>query len=716
MMPHPQSEGKLDRPIPLPVNFDSIPPQLRDAPHWVVWKYTADLDAETGEVAWDKPPCNARTGGLASSTNKQTWSSFAVAQDAYGRGGWDGVGFCLDPGHPGPEDDYLIAVDLDHCRDAETGEVEPWASAVVDKLNSYTEASPSGTGLRILLLGRLPPQDRKLGHFECYCAGRYVTVTGARLIGPSAQVERRRAQMEAVHTEVFASRRREREEAQAGVRSAAGGNGARHGTRDLTDLELLDLARAAKNGVAFSRLYDQGDLSGYPSRSEADLALANHLVFWCGRGHDDRADELFRGSALFRSKWNRADYRERTFRKAHAGRSDYYARRPRAHEGQGAASHAHARQGEPEGEPEPFELIDSATFNQRSYRQEWDIRQVLVRGQPCVIGGPRKSLKTSFMIDMAVSLGSGQPFLGVFEVPRPTRVGIVSGENGEAVLQETFRRVCRSRRVDPDEVTVFWGFRLPQLADPGHLARLRATVLRHRLDHLMLDPLYLTLLAGVGSDGPQASNIYQIGPLLMNFASACLDAGCTPILAHHFRQTRIDAFGEPQLEDLSYAGVQEFARQWVLLSRREKYVPGSGHHKVWLSVGGSAGHSHLAALDIDEGSISDDFTGRHWSVSVQSPTEARQCAESERKRKRAEKVALENAEADLGFLKALDAIDPDRCGVSVKAVREESGFGAAKVNRCIDRLVEAGAVERVPVVVPRGKGTTNAQGVRRAEE
>ena len=56
-------------------------------------------------------------------------------------------------------------------------------SSILDRLNSYAEISPSGTGLRIFWFAKLPPKDRKLGGFECYESGRYLTVTGNHLPG-----------------------------------------------------------------------------------------------------------------------------------------------------------------------------------------------------------------------------------------------------------------------------------------------------------------------------------------------------------------------------------------------------------------------------------------------------------------------------------------------------------------------------------------------------
>lgn len=80
---------------------------------------------------------------------------------------------------------------------------------------------------------------------------------------------------------------------------------------DLPDQELIERAMNAKNGANFARLWG-GDISGYPSHSEADEALCGLLAFWWGR--DAAAiDRLFRQSGLYRAeKWEREDYRGRT--------------------------------------------------------------------------------------------------------------------------------------------------------------------------------------------------------------------------------------------------------------------------------------------------------------------------------------------------------------------------------------------------------------------
>jgi replicative DNA helicase len=264
--------------------------------------------------------------------------------------------------------------------------------------------------------------------------------------------------------------------------------------------------------------------------------------------------------------------------------------------------------------PQTFslDLIDSATFDAADYSLSWLVNKVLVRDQPCIVGGPKKALKTSIIIDLAVSVAGGRQFLGTFYTPAPCRVCVLSGESGEATLQTTARRVAASKGLRLADLPIHWGFKLPQLSDTLHVGALQDALGAAGVRLLLFDPLYLALLAGQGPDGASASNLYQMGPLLLSVARACLDVGCTPALVHHFKLTRKDTYAEPQPEDLAFAGVQEFARQWILLGRRSPFDPDcpDGKHELWLSAGGSAGHSLLRAVDVCEVKLGDDFGGR----------------------------------------------------------------------------------------------------------
>jgi putative DNA primase/helicase len=98
-----------------------------------------------------KVPIDPHTGGRASSTNRRTWSNYAIAVDALERLRLDGIGFVFSANDP------YVGIDLDNCRNPETGEIAPRALQIMRLLNSFTEISPSGRGLHIFVRGKLPP-------------------------------------------------------------------------------------------------------------------------------------------------------------------------------------------------------------------------------------------------------------------------------------------------------------------------------------------------------------------------------------------------------------------------------------------------------------------------------------------------------------------------------------------------------------------------------
>jgi hypothetical protein len=363
-----------------------------------------------------------------------------------------------------------------------------------------------------------------------------------------------------------------------------------------------------------------------------------------------------------------------------------------------------------------FSPIDSAAFATGDYGPTWLVRNHLVRHQPAVIGGPRKAMKTSIGVDLSISLATGTPFLGRFKIDNKVRVAFLSGESGEHTLQETARRVClvRGLRLEDLGDSVLWDFRLPQLAHPSDLAELQRGLKEHEVDVTVIEPLYLCLLAGTGAAGRQASNAFDMGPILMAAARACLDVGCTPILGHHSRKDLAKFYEPMDLEDLAFAGVPEFARQWILINRRERYDPGTGFHKLWLSVGGSCGQGGLWGIDIEEGSLRDDFSGRTWIVTVNNASDIRQDAAAADCEKQ-DQTKKAKVKRDANHLyEILERLDPNRNGVSWTKAKDAAQLGTATMNRAMLFLINDGLAEEIPKlpVAIGSKAKRTVRGVR----
>jgi hypothetical protein len=275
---------------------------MRDLRQWLCWR----LEERNGEPT--KVPYSPTKHEKAKSTDPETWTGYEEAVKATRERDYDGVGFVFTP------DDDLCGVDLDKCLDPGTGEIEDWAQEIIGELDSYTEISPSGTGVHILVRGELPAGRNRKGRFEAYDRGRYFTVTGKHLAGTPLRIENRQEELRGVVRRVLGE-----ESANGHTKPVAAPEPVDNG---LSGSEVIEKALAASNGARFSRLWN-GDTEGYSSHSEADLALCGMLAFWTG-GDAVRIDTLFRQSRLYREKWERKDYRNRTITEALSGKTEFY--------------------------------------------------------------------------------------------------------------------------------------------------------------------------------------------------------------------------------------------------------------------------------------------------------------------------------------------------------------------------------------------------------
>jgi hypothetical protein len=242
------------------MNFDAIPAELRNCAQWVNWRYE-ERDGKPTKV-----PVRAGTNIRASSTDPASWTSFENAIAL--KNGHAGVGIVFTP------EAGIVGIDLDHAKDS------VWANRIVERIGSYSELSPSGEGIHVYVKAELPAGTRKCGCIEMYDRARFFTVTGEQLSDSVATI---------AHTDIAWLHR-------------------------LMDAGVFNFSKTLK----LERLM-AGDLTGFASHSEADLALASTLAHLGLNAAD--IDSAFRLSGLYREKWERADYREETIAKALEGKT-----------------------------------------------------------------------------------------------------------------------------------------------------------------------------------------------------------------------------------------------------------------------------------------------------------------------------------------------------------------------------------------------------------
>ncbi len=349
--------------------------------------------------------------------------------------------------------------------------------------------------------------------------------------------------------------------------------------------------------------------------------------------------------------------------------------------------------------PVEFRRISCKELDATAYNLEYLIDGALVAGQPCIVAGAKKSMKTSLLIDLGISLALGGSFLGRMKVNRACRVGIMTGESGLATIQETARRIAAAKGYGLADISgLIFSDQLPQFDSIAHLEALRQFCMDDELEVIAIDPAYLCI--GEADHG----NLFAMGARLQGVSRVCEETGVTLILAHHNRKNgKSDPFGPPELEDIAWSGFQEFARQWLLLNRREAYEPGTGEHRLWLSAGGSAGHSGLWAVDINEGTQATPG-GRFWQVNVMPATEARKDAKTRKdEAKQQRKEERDAATLDKDRQALVKVLAKSKAPETKTAIRTRAGLGFDRFNRAFASLTEDETIRAAEVTKGRGK-------------
>jgi primase-polymerase (primpol)-like protein len=231
--------------------------ELQDLDQWVVWRAELE-DSKPKKVPYN--PHNYDIHARASVNIPTSWGTLDQALTALASGHYSGIGFVLTP--------PLVMIDLDHSVDRATGTItDPNAQEIVQSLNSYTECSPSRTGLHILSYGQLPGKGIHT-QVEIYGQQRFTTITTEHLVGTPPTIEHRQEALAALYHQFAPVTETSHQNTGLGVGADAGN-------------ELTDLPEEAEHDAVLQRLLS-GDISSYSSQSNADFVLIMKLLHWTG--------------------------------------------------------------------------------------------------------------------------------------------------------------------------------------------------------------------------------------------------------------------------------------------------------------------------------------------------------------------------------------------------------------------------------------------------
>ncbi|ETT84199.1 phage/plasmid primase, P4 family [Viridibacillus sp. FSL R5-0477] len=266
-------------------NFNEIPAELKALPQWILWRFEERGGKKT------KVPYQPN-GEMAQANNRRTWSTFATTVKFYMQGNYDGIGFVFS------RQDSYIGIDIDKC--VVVDKLNTFATEIIDTIDSYTEFSPSGTGIHIIIKGSLPQSVMGTGRkntkhgLEIYSYGRYFTFTGNR--ENSNDVYDRTDELAGVFEKYF-----DDSDIQGRVNLAEfEKDEIKHSNEKLWEMMFR-----SKNGDEIRSLYNGNLIKD--DHSGSDLALSNHLAFWTGKSAP-RMDSMFRETSLMRDKWDRIHF------------------------------------------------------------------------------------------------------------------------------------------------------------------------------------------------------------------------------------------------------------------------------------------------------------------------------------------------------------------------------------------------------------------------
>jgi hypothetical protein len=293
---------------PLP----EFPASLKALRRWVRWRLEIGTNGEPTKVPYRVD------GRKAASTKQEDWTDYRTIVSAWTINETQGVGLVVNG-------DGILGVDLDGCRNPQTGEIAEWAERIVEFCNSYTEITPSQAGLRVWLRGVIPDADKVFNldpvmgfgdkvKIEVFETQRYFTVTGDPFFEEAGDIES--VDMAALYQMLHDIRAKYPKPKSAKDSTAVdAGEGTKIelvGTFATTkyDIFMNGEIETDKPFIISNRI---GRLT-YPSHSEADLAFATVLAIY----HDCDTAKMsadFRASrSMWRPKMERLE--ESTFAKA----------------------------------------------------------------------------------------------------------------------------------------------------------------------------------------------------------------------------------------------------------------------------------------------------------------------------------------------------------------------------------------------------------------
>lgn len=543
------------------MKIDNIPAQMAALPQWVCWG--APNKAR-------KCPYNPRTDYPAKAGHPDTWADLYTAVQAVQGWRYEGVGFEFNGGG-------IVGIDIDHC--IKNGKLDAWAADWVEKLDSYTEVSPSGEGLHIFCTAQLPGPAIKRPECEMYDRDRYFTVTG-RSWGPVCPLREAQEAVNELYRELQARATKEDRPTQQPVPPAL----------TLPDKNYLQIGLEKDTQLA---VLWRGDRPN-GNESADDMALLNKLAYWCScdpaamqaafltSGHYHSKDEAHK------KKVQRKDYLPRSIERAvkdctrTAAQNDAAYQNARAREAFGRTEYT-GQSGTVQQRPQLSTISARELQDKDIPPANFVVVDLLPQGLS-LLASPPKYGKSWFVLDLCLSVAAGERFLNHQTVKRGCLY--LALEDSERRLKDRMNKVLCGRRAP-------MGFDYATSAldiEGGLLEQLEAYLEQHKDTGLIVIDTLQKVRSSTGGKENAYSADYRESGRLKTFADRY---GVCLLVVHHLRKARDDTDPFNQISGTN--GIFGAVDTAMVMTRAKR-----GDERTTLSVIGRDIDSSETALTFDK--------------------------------------------------------------------------------------------------------------------
>lgn len=481
------------------INVNNIPNELKEKDLWCVWKDK-------------KIPYNPKTNQTAKTNDLSTFSDFNTAYTAYGSGKYEGLGICITQD--------ISAIDIDHCID-EAGTLSDIAKDIIQKMNSYTEISPSGKGIRIIFSTDDFQYNKDLYYInnqklriEVYIAGataKYVTITG-NAIGHSPINNDSSALQEVLDLYMRRNIEVPSQTDTAAVSSSNNGDYLKIG------LEKDKKLKSYWNGSRPLK-----------SESENDMGFMAKLLYWTN-GDTGLAIKAFMSSPYtaqkdeaHKKKLERKDYLPNIIKSTIP--STFAIDKHQEYQRKMEQRNSYNKQ---EQVNHPMQIITAQELlNKELPPVKYLIDGILPEGVSMITAAP-KTGKSWLVLDMAIKIASGEPFWG--KKTEPSGVLYLSLEDSWQRLQSRCKLLCNENRPD----NLYFHIEVPNIEN-GFFDNIQAMLKEHHdIKLIIIDTFQYIRGSACNRESTYQYDSREVG-LLKKFA---LENHISIFLVHHVRKMK----------------------------------------------------------------------------------------------------------------------------------------------------------------------------------